>query len=94
MGEVGAIEHLRGPVFWAFSAAQAQGWAKPKSYWVVSGKGLGVYKSTLKFWPPGSLGALRGTFQFYYIEMTPNSKLGPAQPRGHPGPKFFGIQLP
>ena len=52
-----------------FWAAQAQGWAEPKSFLVVPVRGLGVYKSTPKFWSRGTLGAHSTTFQFYYIEI-------------------------
>ena len=40
-----------------FWAAQAQGWAEPKSFLVVPVGGLGVYKSTPKFWSRGTQGA-------------------------------------
>ena len=74
-----------------FWAAQAQGWAELKSFLVVPVGGLGVYKSTPKFWSSGTQGAVRSQFQFYYIESRPNFDPGLAQPRGIWGPKYFGI---
>ena len=73
-----------------FSAAQAHGWAQPKSFWVVPIGGLGVYKSTPKFWSRGSQGAVRSTFQFYYIGIDPKLGKGLPKPRGTRGHPTFG----
>ena len=88
--EHGGIWGPRWPLKMGFWAAQARGWAQPKSFWVVPKGGLGVYKSTPKFGSQGSQGAVSSTFQFYYIEMTPNLGGGLAQPRGPWGRPFFG----
>ena len=54
-----ALKNAQKNRFWP---AQAQEWAEPKSFWVVPGGGLVVYKSTPQFGYPGSQGAVRTHF--------------------------------
>ena len=70
--QVGEIWLHMKPLKWRLRAPIARVWAKPKTFLLIPGKGLGVYKSTLEFWYWGSLGALRTHIQFYYIEIGSN----------------------